>query len=74
LKKPLSTGDRIRVIDSKGRMTSATVLSCKMHEVSGIDIGGWNVTMWLSESREMKVLPLGSYATIISQYMPDLEI
>ena len=74
MKKPLSTGDRISVIDSKGRMTLATVLSCKMCDVPSANAAEWNVTMWLSESQEMKVLPLGSYTAIIAQYMSDLEI
>jgi hypothetical protein len=68
------SGDRVYVIDSRGGLSSATVLSCSMAICSTDFRMRWSVTVWVPDTREVQEITVEEYSEVIKGYSLDLEI
>lgn len=74
LRIPLTVGDRVSVIDNSGILAIATVLSCQIQRKKEELNHRWNVVVWLPDTKKLQTVNIGSYSSMVSEYVLDLDV
>ena len=70
LRTPFVAGDKVSIIDIKGSMEQATVLTCNMQDKKN---ARWNIVVWIEKTKQIQTVKIRPYIKIISEYGTDLE-